>query len=109
MADTCSASIATRSAKKAMWTPHSYSQPCRRAVDHELALAQRQRAFVEQATGEHLLEDARALCHGTEQHQRLAPLGHDAVEFGRNLRRIGSFGGGDAGHGRSPCLVLQFM
>jgi len=56
------------------------AQACRGAVDHDLALAQAERAFVEQAAGKHLAEHARAPRHGAEQRQWLEAGRHDAPE-----------------------------
>jgi len=70
----------------------------RGAVDDDLALAQAERSFVEQAAGEHLAEHARALRHGAEQHQRLEARRHDAFERFGDGGWVGRFGGSNAGH-----------
>jgi len=74
------------------------AEPRRGAVDHDLALAQADWAFVEQAAGEHLAEYARALRHGAEQRQRLEAGRHDAFQRLGNVGWIRRFGGSDAGH-----------
>jgi hypothetical protein len=74
------------------------AQARRRAVDQELALAQAERALVEQAAGKHLGEHARAARHRAKQNQRRHALGHDALELDGDGGLVGRRGGGDARH-----------
>jgi len=74
------------------------AEPGRRAIDHDLPLPEPERAFVQQAAGEHPGEDARAFRHGAEQHERLDARRHDALERLGDGGFVGRFGGGDAGH-----------
>jgi len=74
------------------------TEPRRGAVDHDLALAQAEGTFVEQAAGEHLREDARAPGHGSEQQQRFDAGRHDAPERFGDGRFVGRGDRGDAGH-----------
>jgi hypothetical protein len=57
------------------------------AIDDDFALAQRQRAAVEQAAGAELLPGARAAGQHPEQRQRRRAA-HDAVELQLDLRRV---------------------
>ena len=82
-------------------------EPGRRAIDHDLALAQRKRALVEQTAGKHLAEDARVARHRAEQDQRRHARGHRPRQNGCNLGRVRRVGRSDAGHGRSPIGLLH--
>ena len=81
----------------------------RRAVDHDLALAQREAAFVEQTAGEHPGEDAGIARHRAEQDQRLDAGRHDALELGGNGGRIGGFGRGNTRHDKSPSCATNYV
>jgi hypothetical protein len=74
------------------------AQPRRRAVDHDLALAQGEGALIQQASGEHLAEDAGIARHGAEQDQRLHSGRHDAGEGVGNGGCVGRDGRFDAVH-----------
>src|SRR5262249_31518454 len=83
------------------------AQPRRRAVDHDLALAQAERTLVEQAAGEHLGKKAGTPGQRPEQHQRRHALGHDALELGGDPGFIGRFGGSDAWHEDLLCATFS--
>jgi hypothetical protein len=79
-------------------------------VDHQLALAQREVAAVEQAAGEELAEQPPVARQRGEQHQRRHAGRHRAVERGLHLGREGRGCGGDAGgagHGGCGTNMLQ--
>src|SRR5690242_14009843 len=74
------------------------AQPRRGAVDHDLALAQAERPFVEQAASEHPPEHTGALRHRAKQDERLEARRRDALERFGDGGWVGRFGGSDAGH-----------
>jgi hypothetical protein len=84
-------------------------ESCRGAVDHDLALAEREGAPVEQAAGKHLPEDARVACHRPEQVQRRDARRHGARKSSGDLGRVRLFGGRDAGHAglQTACYIFR--